>query len=1415
MRWLKWCRVALVASATCSAYAACADETNVVATVTFNNGNGAVVYDGQGYGVEAAVTDPAEGAAVLFALGDSSGPTNTWSPTAPMFTNACKETVWVELSAVGYKTVTNSVAVVIEPRDIAEASVSSVPPRTYQYVPLQPEPASVQYNGLQLAAAVDYTLSWVSNDAPGTAAVLLVGQGNYKGTNRQEFAILPTVTASLKWKYAKDENGRFYAQVAIPWYAGYNDAISNMRLLFDDRYYKYGASLDEEQTAFFRISSMMDMKDENGNLYYMNAKTGDIYTEEFLQSGYKEVLRAGAAMGDPNYLNGKQVGTSSTFASNKPTHYFDEQGALNSEGEGFKETVTVDGQYLEVKLSTTQGQLVASLVDPVTQADSPWATEPDVNYFITNRFYRAVPIEISSFATLGGGERAAFGVSDMTMTNAPASVPPDERKICLKIVGRDVTAREAVDDTNALLVWNEDGETCKFPLLAEVPWPTISNVATTQRVDGVIGVDFSFDVANSPELFCEEGIQPVFCISVMDNATGSNFVASAEALSGDVGTEAGSHIVTWDMDAQGFYLLPTNFTFWVSYVKNPVGTVFDPAGDAIGESFAWRPQSGFFSSMFTGVAIKPPPPVVFNVVARQRWPWNGLVDVDYDVDVRTTDVLVEIDIDEQGGQNRHWVATNFLAGAEPALNKGHNRATWDTKADGVKNIVADVVATVKLVNSLSVTSAASAPIDLSNGIDHLTVQELAAAMIHVEDGIASAQAAINDSVEERTDVEAQLQAVENTYNNAGYNNTDLAQLEQDVKDLMVQEADARRAVADNKKNLTESNYYQNYARPLAKAIIKYYLVYTGEVSVADLDKVDIGEWFNQGYYDKHFCVRYLNNEGMPQERFFDFVTCDAAGNPLIKESLSDKFDDTPSNVTGIVVLEKTPTYAFHEAGDNTKPVVVEDTTENRATYKAQTKAATMKYRDVGGNHYIISQRTGWGTATAEDSVKGALKIDLNAGKEAVELSKIIQDLTDEIQEINSKIDLANARINELTALRPAIEGRLAYLMSIATDEESSEAFRLDTREGARESVGAETLTYSCFWDGNPNSVVVISQATDTIYATNGVLVAGLAGEDVWNWSVQYDGIYTLTHATVTDGVTGKVETATFVVRGLGSPVADLTAEIAWKLLEATGTYFAQLKVTCTNEILVGIDDLKFVFADRVGADGKNEAVLWNTPARSANSNTMTAAGKEYRFVALDPALITAENTPVVYGVSNMSASSIPVNERTIEMYVRRRVNPQAGNESAANVDNFVGYVVWSSGGENLSLPVAAGAVGRALGAAGLSTASNTATLPSPKRLNTALAVGVMPEEDGEPYCKFSEFSVDGDTIRGKIEVGADGQAGRVGENARLVLLGGDSPGGALADLCTVDVGSDGSFSVPAPKDARFFKLALEIGEVAE
>ena len=631
---------------------------------------------------------------------------------------------------------------------------------------------------------------------------------------------------------------------------------------------------------------------------------------------------------------------------------------------------------------------------------------------------------------------------------------------------------------------------------------------------------------------------------------------------------------------------------------------------------------------------------------------------------------------------------------------------------------------------------------------------------------------------------------------------------------------------------------------------------------------------------------------------------------------------------------------------------------------------------------------------------------------------------------------------------------------------SSAEFRLDTREGPRESDGSETLTYSSLWDGGSSSSVEIAQVCDTRRTTSETLVAGLAGEDVWNWAVQYDGVYTLTHATATGGVTDKVETATFVVRGLGLPqmtveasgydevfdgkghgilvevteptyatvsyalaeggpystspilftnatdravsvwyaaeaegyvsvtnfatvkidraviddepgdgtvpeggiskfdvvaeydgaghtvdadaillafrgfdpnasvgyalspgaeawtdalaaftnvcvtsvwykatsdnfedfvhevkvtvvprdiakasvapidmilfggvavepvpvvtdgdpsiitgndydvsyrdndspgtatlvltgknnytgtkevrfaigVAELTADVAWKYLQASGTYFAHLEVTCTNGLAAGVVNVRFLFADRIGDGGSLLAALWNTPGRAANANTVDYDGVTYRCVDLDASLIAAENVPATYGVRDTGAAQIPVGERTIEMYVQKRVVPESGNEGAAKVGNFVGFLCWESGGVTKSVPVVARA---SRSFSPLHAMRPLAAPVSAARLNAALAVGVMPEEDGEPYCKFSEFSVDGDTIRGKVEVGADGQAGALGANARLVLLGGDSPGGALADLCTVEVGADGSFSAPAPNDARFFKLALEIEEIAE
>ena len=278
------------------------------------------------------------------------------------------------------------------------------------------------------------------------------------------------------------------------------------------------------------------------------------------------------------------------------------------------------------------------------------------------------------------------------------------------------------------------------------------------------------------------------------------------------------------------------------------------------------------------------------------------------------------------------------------------------------------------------------------------------------------------------------------------------------------------------------------------------------------------------------------------------------------------------------------------------------------------------------------------------------------------------------------------------------------------------------------------------------------------------------------------------------------------------PAAELAAELKWKHLKATGTYFAQLKLTCTNWLDSGISDLKFMFADRVGADGKTSAALWSTPLRSANTNVEESAGTTYRFVALDESLIEEENVAVTYGVADLSAAAIPVAERTIEMYVRTGVAPEGQNAASAQVDDFVGYVCWTSSDEACAVPVVASGV-KAGPKFGTFRPLAGAPLPSPKTLNESLALGVPVVEGASPYCRVAEFSVDGERIKGRIEVGAGENVGSLGANATVTVLGAASPAGPFEELGAVEVAEDGSFSLAAPEGAQFFKLRIDVKEV--
>ena len=85
---------------------------------------------------------------------------------------------------------------------------------------------------------------------------------------------------------------------------------------------------------------------------------------------------------------------------------------------------------------------------------------------------------------------------------------------------------------------------------------------------------------------------------------------------------------------------------------------------------------------------------VSNVKARQRYPWNGMVDIDYTITGDGTGLTAEIKVEDlQNG--RTYVPSKFLS-AVPT-SEGRHRVTWSTEAEGVTIISSNVTVTVSLI----------------------------------------------------------------------------------------------------------------------------------------------------------------------------------------------------------------------------------------------------------------------------------------------------------------------------------------------------------------------------------------------------------------------------------------------------------------------------------------------------------------------------------------------------------------------------------------------------------------------------------------------------------------------------------------------------------------------------------------------
>ena len=97
---------------------------------------------------------------------------------------------------------------------------------------------------------------------------------------------------------------------------------------------------------------------------------------------------------------------------------------------------------------------------------------------------------------------------------------------------------------------------------------------------------------------------------------------------------------------------------------------------------------------FLGALAYAADPVVSNVRVKQRYPWNGMVDIDYQITGDATGMSLEVSV-EDVQNNKTYIPTKFLS-ALP-VSEGTHRITWSTEAEGVKIVSTNVAVTLSIV----------------------------------------------------------------------------------------------------------------------------------------------------------------------------------------------------------------------------------------------------------------------------------------------------------------------------------------------------------------------------------------------------------------------------------------------------------------------------------------------------------------------------------------------------------------------------------------------------------------------------------------------------------------------------------------------------------------------------------------------
>ena len=151
-------------------------------------------------------------------------------------------------------------------------------------------------------------------------------------------------------------------------------------------------TLDETQQGFFSgdngveetgtLRQMLSLKGSDGNTYFLNTKDGRVYSQDFVEKGYKDRLA-----GDSSAVvaDGDEAGTISGFGGTNPTrkvsNYFKNTGEITAGGLSFNESITVGGETVTLKFDTVMQQIVSFTGDNnyVSMVKKNGTTEPSAD----------------------------------------------------------------------------------------------------------------------------------------------------------------------------------------------------------------------------------------------------------------------------------------------------------------------------------------------------------------------------------------------------------------------------------------------------------------------------------------------------------------------------------------------------------------------------------------------------------------------------------------------------------------------------------------------------------------------------------------------------------------------------------------------------------------------------------------------------------------------------------------------------------------------------------------------------------------------------------------------------------------------------------------------------------------------------